>query len=280
MKSIVGAFFIVFCCLNLSMGQRRSSTKETIVQAPSGNASGTNYTKSNVLKSSTKAPLESNPTSTLSFGISTTTNSGIFGGITIRKSWIKNPTVQSMISLDLSNTKDYREFDSPFSYNGRGFTEGKLNQLIVIRPEYARQWTLFKKPTEGGAALKGLIATGPSIGMQMPYFVDISYVNKSNGKSSIISIPLSQTLDNTYQRSVIIGESSFLKGVYQSTYVPGWHLKSALNIDLNTYKQNYLSLEMGFIIDYFSKPIEILNQTPHRSVYTTGYLTFFFGKSK
>jgi len=41
-----------------------------------------------------------------------------------------------------------------------------------------------------------------------------------------------------------------------------------------------LALEVGFIVDYFSKPIEMLNQTPQRSVYTTGYLTFFFGKSK
>jgi hypothetical protein len=212
--------------------------------------------------------------------ISTSTSSGIFGGLTARKVWINNPKSQSLVGLDLSIIKDYREFDSPYSYNGRGYTEGKLNQLVVIRPEYGRQWTLFKKPSEGGAALKGLIATGPNIGMQMPYHVDISYVNPGTGKSSILSIPMSQTYDNTYQRTTILGESSFFKGASESIYVPGWHLKTAFNVELDSFKQNYLALEVGFIVDYFSKPIEMLNQTPQRSVYTSGYLTFFFGKSK
>jgi len=221
-----------------------------------------------------------NPTGTLALGISTSTSSGIFGGITARKVWINNPKIQSLFGLNLSIIKDYKEFDSPYSYNGRGYTEGKLNQLVVIRPEYGRQWTLFKKPSEGGAALKGLIATGPNIGMQMPYHVDISYVNPGTGKSSIISIPMSQTYDNTYQRTVILGESSFFKGAGESIYIPGWHLKTAFNVELDTFKQNYLALEVGFIVDYFSKPIEMLNQNPKRSVYTTGYLTFFFGKSK
>jgi hypothetical protein len=194
--------------------------------------------------------------------------------------WVNNPKIQSLLGLDVSIIKDYREFDSPYSYNGRGYTEGKLNQLVVIRPEYGRQWTLFKKPSEGGAALKGLIATGPNIGMQMPYHVDISLVNPGSGKSSIVSIPMSQTYDNTYQRTTILGESSFFKGASESVYVPGWHLKGAFNVELDSFKQNYLALEVGFIVDYFSKPIEMLNQTPQRSVYTTGYLTFFFGKSK
>jgi hypothetical protein len=233
-----------------------------------------------ISKNNISSVKNTNPTGILALGISTSTSSGIFGGITARKVWINNPKSQSLFGLDLSIIKDYREFDSPYSYNGRGYTEGKLNQLVVIRPEYGRQWTLFKKPSEGGAALKGLIATGPNIGMQMPYHVDISLSNPGTGKSSILSIPMSQTYDNTYQRTVILGESSFFKGAGESIYVPGWHLKTAFNVELDTFKQNYLALEMGFIVDYFSKPIEMLNQTPQRSVYTTGYLTFFFGKSK
>lgn len=275
MKKLIGVLFIFYWSSTVVWAQRKSAPKETIIQAPSS----TNRSK--VISKNNEANLKNiNPTGTLALGISTSTSSGIFGGITARKVWINNPKIQSLFGLDLSIIKDYKEFDSPYSYNGRGYTEGKLNQLIVIRPEYGRQWTLFKKPSEGGAALKGLIATGPNIGMQMPYHVDISYVNPGSGKSSILSIPMSQTYDNTYQRTTILGESSFFKGASESIYVPGWHLKTAFNVELDTFKQNYLALELGFIVDYFSKPIEMLNQTPQRSVYTTGYLTFFFGKSK
>jgi hypothetical protein len=275
MKKLIGFLFIFYCSANLGWAQRKSVPKETVVQAPSS----TN--RSNVISKNNDARVKNvNPIGTLAFGVSTSTSSGIFGGITARKVWMNNPKSQSLFGLDFSIIKDYREFDSPYSYNGRGYTEGKLNQLIVIRPEYGRQWTLFKKPTEGGAALKGLIATGPNIGVQMPYHVDISYINPGTGKSSILSIPMSQTYDNTYPRTTILGESSFFKGASESIYVPGWHVKTAFNVELDTFKQNYLALEIGFIVDYFSKPIEMLNQTPQRSVYTTGYLTFFFGKSK
>jgi hypothetical protein len=275
MKKLMGIIFIFYWSSTAVWAQRKSAPKETVIQAPSSSNRSKIISKNNV--ASVK---NINPTGTLAFGVSTSTSSGIFGGITARKVWINNPKSQSLFGLDLSIIKDYREFDSPYSYNGRGYTEGKLNHLIVIRPEYGRQWTLFKKPSEGGAALNGLIATGPNIGMQMPYHVDISLVNPGSGKSSILSIPMSQTFDNTYQRTVILGESSFFKGAGESLYVPGWHLKGAFNVELDSFKQNYLALELGFIVDYFSKPIEMLNQTPQRSVYTTGYLTFFFGKSK
>jgi hypothetical protein len=275
MKKILGILFFLFWLTNVSWAQRKSAAKETIIQAPSSSNSIKSISKnSNGIKNNV------NPTGTFALGISTSTNSGIFGGITARKIWMNSTKSQSVFGLDLSIIKDYREFDSPNSYNGRGYTEGKLNQLVVIRPEYGRQWTLFKKSSEGGAALKGLISTGPNIGIQMPYHVDISFVNPGSGKSSILSIPMSQTYDNTYQRTVILGESSFFKGASESTFVPGWHLKTAFNVELDSFKQNYLALEMGFIVDYFTKPIEMLNQTPQRSVYTTGYLTFFFGKSK
>jgi hypothetical protein len=275
MKKLIGVLFIFCCTSTVVWAQRKSAAKETIIQAPSSSNRSKVISKNNDGSSKNL-----NPTGTLALGISTSTSSGIFGGLNAKKVWMNNNKIQSLIGVDLSIIKDYREFDSPYSYNGRGYTEGKLNQLIVIRPEYGRQWTLFKKPSEGGAALKGLIATGPNIGMQMPYHVDISYVNPGSGKSSILSIPMSQTYDNTYQRTTILGESSFFKGASESIYVPGWHLKGAFNVELDSFKQNYLALEMGFIVDYFSKPIEMLNQTPQRSVYTTGYLTFFFGKSK
>ena len=275
MKKLIGVLFIFCWSTTVVYGQRKSAPKETIIQAPSSTNRSRVISKNNVASAK-----NIDPTGTIALGISTSTSSGIFGGITARKVWMNNPKSQSLFGLDLSIIKDYKEFDSPYSYNGRGYTEGKLNQLVVIRPEYGRQWTLFKKPSEGGAALKGLIATGPNIGMQMPYHVDISYVNPGTGKSSILSIPMSQTYDNTYQRTTILGESSFFKGASESIYVPGWHLKTAFNVELDSFKQNYLALEVGFIVDYFSKPIEMLNQTPQRSVYTTGYLTFFFGKSK
>jgi hypothetical protein len=208
-------------------------------------------------------------------GVNTNTNSGLLGGF----SFIKTFKNRSFVNIDFTNTKDYREFDSPFSYNGKSYVEGKLNYLLNLRPEYGRQWALLKQSSDGGTSLNGRLATGPTLGIQKPYFVDIIYTDAA-GKSIQTSVPMANALDNTYSKSVISGEGSFFSGFSEAKIVPGWHLKTALEFKFETLKQNYLALETGFIIDYFSQPVEILNQTTTRSVYTTGYVTFFFGKSK
>ncbi len=246
-------FFFLWVILGvpfLMMGQRKSATpqkKETQTQS-----------------------------SSWGIGINTNTNSGILGGFSFLKTF-KN---RSFVNLDLTNTKDYREFDSPFSYNGKTYVEGKLNYLINFRPEYGRQWTLLKQASDGGTSLNGRIATGPTIGIQKPYYVDIVYTDVSSGRSATTSVPMAKALDNSYNKSIISGEGSFFSGLSQAKFIPGWHLKTALEFKFETLKQNYLAVETGFIVDYFSQPVEILNQTAPRSVYTTGYVTFFFGKSK
>lgn len=208
-------------------------------------------------------------------GINTNTNSGLLGGFSFIKTLPKN----TFWGLDLTNTKDYREFDSPYSYNGKIYVEGKLNYLLNLRPEYGRQWGLLKQSTDGGTSLNGRIATGPTIGIQKPYYVDIVYTD-ATGRTTTTSVPMSKALDNSYNKSSISGEGSFFSGLSEAKFIPGWHVKTALEFKFETLKQNYLAIETGFIIDYFSQPVEILNQTTPRSVYTTGYVTFFFGKSK
>lgn len=215
-------------------------------------------------------------TSSWGIGVNTNTNSGLLGGFSFIKSLQKN----TFIGLDLTNTKDYREFDSPFSYNGKSYVEGKLNYLINLRPEYGRQWGLLKQSSDGGTSLNGRISTGPTIGFQKPYYVDIVYTDATNGRTITTSAPMEKTLDNTFSKSVISGEGNFFSGFPEAKIIPGWHVKTALEFKFETLKQNYLAIETGFIVDYFSQPVEILNQTTPRSVYTTGYVTFFFGKSK
>lgn len=242
-------FWVILVVPFLMMGQRKSATplkKETQTQS-----------------------------SSWGIGLNTNTNSGILGGFSFLKTF-KN---RSFVNLDLTNTKDYREFDSPYSYNGKSFVEGKLNYLINFRPEYGRQWSLFKQASDGGTSLNGRIATGPTIGIQKPYFVDIVYT-EAGGKTLTTSVPMAKALDNSYNKSIISGEGSIFSGFSEAKFIPGWHLKTALEFKFETLKQNYLAVETGFIVDYFSQPVEILNQTAPRSVYTTGYVTFFFGKSK
>ncbi len=265
-------YCIFLSCLLISLSsyaQRKATSAESTLQIPSKKSQKTSTTKlpTEVLKS------------TWAIGISTSTNSGIIGGFSYRKLWLNEQSSQSFIQIDADLIKDYREFTSPYSFNGRTYLEGKLNQLVVLRPMYGRTMTLFRKTAEGGPALRGIVATGPSIGMQKPYYVDISYTNTATNQTLTTAVPYAKTLDNSYPKAYIIGSAGILNGFPESKIVPGWHLKSALNLELESFRQNHMSVELGFCLDYFTQPIEMLNQTPGRSVYTTGYLTVFFGKS-
>jgi len=252
-----------------SWAQRKATSAETTLQISSKQPKSTK----------TKLPKDK-LSSTWALGITTTTNSGIIGGFSLRKYWLNGQNSQFFAQLDADAINDYREFTSPYSFNGRTYTEGKLNQLIVIRPELGKRWTLLQKSAQGGPALNGILSTGPSIGLQKPYYVDISYTNTTTSSTATFAVPYARTLDNSYPKSFIIGSASIFEGIAEIKPIPGWHIKSAINLELESFKQNHMSLELGFCIDYFSKPIEMLNQTEGRNVYTTGYLTFFFGKSQ
>jgi hypothetical protein len=252
-----------------SWAQRKATSAETTLQISSKQPKSTK----------TKLPIDK-LSSTWALGITTTTNSGIIGGFSLRKYWLNGQNSQFFAQLDADAINDYREFTSPYSFNGRTYTEGKLNQLIVIRPELGKRWTLLQKSAQGGPALNGILSTGPSIGLQKPYYVDISYTNTTTSSTATFAVPYARTLDNSYPKSFIIGSASIFEGIAEIKPIPGWHIKSAINLELESFKQNHMSLELGFCVDYFSKPIEMLNQTEGRNVYTTGYLTFFFGKSQ
>lgn len=265
MLRILGICWLI--CLGCpSMGQRKSVSTETTLQVPRP-----------AIKTITKE-IESKGTSTWALGASTSTNSGIIGGIHLRKIWENTSKSQGFIGAEITNIKDYREFTSPFSYNGRTYVEGKLNQLLVFRPEYGRKWVLLKKPADGGPSLSGNLSTGPSIGIIKPYYVDISYTDVATSRTALVAVPMAKTFDNSYPKSYIVGESSMFTGLNESTINAGWHIKSALFVDIETYKKNHVSIELGFVVDYFSKPVDMLNLIPGRSVYTTGYLCLYLGK--
>jgi hypothetical protein len=104
MKKLIGFLFIFYCTPSVVWAQRKSAPKETIIQAPSSS------NRSKVISKNNDARVKNiNPTGTLALGISTSTSSGIFGGITARKVWINNPKIQSLFGLDLSIIKDYKE---------------------------------------------------------------------------------------------------------------------------------------------------------------------------
>lgn len=282
MKSSIPFYFLLLFFPLLVNGQR----KTVQVEAPSvsknkiNNASNKKSNQQNVAFPSTEKKV-SDRINTWAIGVSTATNSGLIGGMNVRKIWGKRNQNLNVLNLDLAHIRDYREFNSPYSYNGQTYTEGKLNYLFTVRPEFGKEITLLKKASQGGPALKGIFSTGPTLGLQAPYMVDVATsTNNPYGNQSTISVTMKDFLENKYPSAGVVRESGMFTSIGKSKFVPGWHVKSAFNIEFNSEKSSYMAIEVGFIIDVFNSPIEMLNQSTQRPVYTTGYLTFLLGRTK
>lgn len=219
---------------------------------------------------------EDNYNAVLSFGLTTNTNSGLLGGFMIRKEILvhnNSPRRQyHYINLEIVSVDHYRESSYNSGGNGSSFSFGKKNYLFAIRPQFGREINLFRKSSEGGVNINAILAGGPTIGIVKPYYVQIF----TRG-GPIRDEPYNPDIHNINN---IAGSGGFFEGFGSAKITPGVNLKAALNFELDAFRQSNISLEIGFLAEAYAKKIDIMASNDNRSVFTSGYLTLFFGGKK
>ncbi len=251
--SIIVLFSILIC--NTVEAQRKSSTDNKVV-------------KENVD--------EENFKSVLSFGLTTNTNSGLLGGVAVRKEiLINNNALRRQFhyfNFEIVSVNHYRESTSNVGGNGSGYVYGKQNYLFAIRPQYGREINLFRKSSEGGVNVNGIIAGGPTIGLLKPYYVQVFY-GRGTVRDEIFD-------SKKHTPNNIAGSGGFFEGLGEATVVPGVNLKAALNFELDAFRQSNISLEIGFLAEAYTQKVNIMALSENRNLFTSGYITVFFGGKK
>lgn len=232
-----------------------------------------NNNSKNVMKENVD---EDNFKSVLSFGLTTNTNSGLLGGVVARKEILINNNALHRqfhyLNLEIVSVNHNREFTSNAGGNGNGYVYGKQNYLFAIRPQYGREINLFRKSSEGGVNVNGIIAGGPTIGLLKPYYVQVFY-----GRSTVRD----EVFDaKKHTPSNIAGSGGFFEGLGEATVVPGVNLKAALNFELDAFRQSNISLEIGFLAEAYTQKVNIMALSENRNMFTSGYITIFFGGKK
>ncbi len=231
---------------------------------------------------------EDNYRTVTTFGITTNTNAGVIGGFAFRQSKLMAGTLfglpqSSYLNIELVNVKHPKELQSSVNSVGSRFIEGKENYLFVLRPQYGREVKLFQRGSDEGVAVNGILAAGPSLGIIKPYYLEVSYGNSTR------TVPASEVNGfATSKGETVIGAGNFLQGLDKSTFTLGLNVKAALNFELSAFRSNTTGLEIGFLAEVFpSKVVIIPNTAPgsnrsdgNRSVFTSGYITLFFGSKK
>src|SRR5688572_29519952 len=208
------------------------------------------------------------------WGINKNTSGGLIGRIILKKARKLNDRMLETFGLELMNVKHPQEVRRNSSATGNFFIYGKSNYLYAIRLQYGRDLILFKKAPQQGAEIKGVFAIGPTIGVVAPYYVE--YYVKDNGRGATLRAPWNPDI----AIGDIGGTGRVFEGLGESKIVPGANIKAAINFELGTIKSQVTGFEAGFLLDVYTKKIEMMPTTKNYSVYPTLFLTLFYGTRK
>ncbi len=211
--------------------------------------------------------------SEFTWGINKNTSSGLIGGLVFKKARKLNDRVLETYGLEVINVKHPQERRRVSDRTGNSWLFGKANYLYTFRLQYGRDVILFKKAPQQGVEVKGVLAAGPSLGIIAPYYVE--YFMSNNER---------QTVTGQYNSSIntgqILGSGRIFEGIGQSDLAIGANLKAALNFELGTMKSSVTGFEAGFLLDAYTREIEMMPSTKNYAVYPTLFITLFYGSRR
>jgi len=191
----------------------------------------------------------------------------------------KNTTADRklMFEANLIEIKDAKEIKTinPFFTNTKSYIYGKLNALYTVRAGVGQQHTLNRKPYFGGIELRLFYSGGLSMGLVKPVYLDIIKLDANSYR--YITVTEKYNPDEHFPDN-IYGRASFTKGFDQLKPYPGLYIKSGLSIDFGTLNQRPKTVEAGFALDVFTKPVPIMAFKDGDQFFLTLYLSIGLGK--
>jgi len=206
------------------------------------------------------------------WGISKNTNSGLIAGMALKFSRSLRKDHFQSFGLEIVNVKHPKEARY-HSFSGNTYIWGKQNYLFSIRPQYGREWVLFKKAPQQGVQINAILAGGPTIGLLTPYYVR---VDGDTGGSTL------EPFDPEVHTSTtdILGSGPFLKGLGESDILLGLNVKASLSFEFGTFKNDVTGFEAGFQLEAFPNEVIIVPGAENRAIFPSAFIMLFYGKRK
>ncbi len=182
--------------------------------------------------------------------------------------------------FELIHIKHPREYTnrSQFAGGGSSFIFGKQNNFFGLHGAYGQKRYFSGKAKKQGVAVGMSYSVGPSLGIIKPYYLDL-YVDR-NGRQPI-SRPQRYTEENSstfLDINSIAGAAGFGYGFDELSLVPGGHGKVALHLDWGAYEEYVRAIEVGLMLDVYTKEIPIMLTDDNRPYFINLYFAVELGK--
>lgn len=198
--------------------------------------------------------------------------------------FIKNIFKTRIIQLEYQYFIDYklkRQKAVPIGKDsGRDYFYGLQNKFHTIRINYGVRRMIAEKARRNGVRLSFMAMGGISLGLMVPYYLDLKYQPDGiGGVYEIRSERYSEANRDKFLDKQSINEASTIgKGFSKTEPVPGLHGKLGLNFDFGTRDEFVKSLEAGVMTDLYYKPLPLLINDQNRFYKFSAYISFQFGK--
>ncbi len=208
------------------------------------------------------------------WGINKNTNSGLIGGLVFKYSKAITPKTFQTFGVELVNVKHPKEIRYSSRFTGNTFIFEKINHFYAIRGQYGREWVIFKKAPQQGIQINGHISGGPTLGIVAPYYVEIP--GQNDNSRSVRYDPN----DITYNTNDIYGTGGIFKGLGESKIQLGLNVKTSFVFEFGTFKNNVTGFETGFMVEAFPNEIPMLAFVENKSLWTSAFITLFYGSRR
>ena len=222
------------------------------------------------------------------YGINFNTKGGLIGGVSVRSSRVLNEKWSRYWSLEAVEVKHPKERRLG-SFNGGSFVRDKANLLYVLRPTIGAQRVIFRKAPESGVQVNALFGAGPSIGLQMPYYIYYDYTQRDNSGKPIGPDDIRAEAYDPRQHgnlNLVVQRAPLFSGINEVKPLLGAHVRAALSFEYGRYRDAVAGIETGFLLEAYAKRPIILRTLPFADIndntinnrfYPSVYLTIYLG---
>ena len=209
------------------------------------------------------------------WGINKNSAGGLIGGFVFKHSRRMTERMFQSFGLEIMNVKHPNEVRRTSALTGNFFIFGKSNYLYAFRFQYGREVIFFKKAPYQGVEIKGVLAGGPSIGLQAPYYIEVGSSGTADRRTTRV-----QYDPNEHNFSNILGTGRLFQGLGESDIKLGANLKAALNFELGTVKSHVTGFEVGFLFDHYFSDVVLMPTAGEKSSFPQVFITLFYGSRK
>ncbi len=210
------------------------------------------------------------------WGVSKNTNSGLIAGVAGKYSRKIGKERFQSFGLEIVNVKNPKEYRRPSPTTGNSYLSGKTNHLFSVRPQYGREWVVFKKAPQQGVQVNFILAGGPTFGIVTPY-----YVQHGDG-GSIDIIPARELGEPPYTSGPVLGAGPFLRGFREGEVdiKLGGNIKASVAFEFGTFKNDVTGFEAGFQLEAFPQGVEIVRTAGEQQLFPSAFIMLFYGRRK